>query len=247
MRDGPIMKDSNDNKPETDASGPQAIVPDALITADLVRQELTRLLSSQTFQAAKAQKQFLGFVVERTIAGCAHELKEYTVGEQVFKRGQHFDPRLDTIVRVEARKLRIRLAKYYESEGKHNPLRIELPSGGYVPNFRQADLVDAFPEASSDSTQDDGADPGGARSTSANVALRVSPEFSAEKEGRAAPATSSARFAWRWLTAGVICALLMLTGVAIYIFGGRLFRATGTAFPVAPSIVVLPFQSLGNI
>src|SRR5665213_2959356 len=119
------MKESTDNRPDTDGSGPLAPVPDELVSGDLVRQELARLLSSQTFQSAKAQKQFLWFVVEQTIAGCAHELKEYTVGEQVFKRGQHFDPRLDTIVRVEARKLRIRLAKYYESEGKHNPLRIE--------------------------------------------------------------------------------------------------------------------------
>jgi hypothetical protein len=148
------MKDPNHNKPQADPLSPQTLVPDPLISPELVRQELARLLSSQTFQAAKGQKQFLWFVVEQTIAGCAHELKEYTVGVQVFKRGQHFDPRLDTIVRVEARKLRIRLAKYYESEGQHSPLRIELPSGGYVPIFRQPDFVNAVPEAPSHSTQE---------------------------------------------------------------------------------------------
>jgi hypothetical protein len=147
------MKESTDRS-DAVASGPPASVPDELVSGDLVRQELARLLASQTFHAAKGQKRFLWFVVEQTLAGCAQELKEYTVGVQVFKRGPQFDPRLDTIVRVEARKLRTRLAKYYESEGKHNPLRIALPSRGYVPIFRQPDLVSALTEVPRDSTQD---------------------------------------------------------------------------------------------
>ncbi len=239
------MKESRD-RPDAVASRPPASVPDESVSGDLIRQELARLLASQTFHAAKGQKRFLWFVVEQTLAGCAQELKEYTVGVQVFKRGSQFDPRLDTIVRVEARKLRTRLAKYYEGEGKRNPLRIALPSRGYVPTFRQPDPVSALPEAPPRSIQDGGSDQEVAQSISTAVGLPATLEFSADGLGQGAPAISSL-FASRWLAPVVLCALLMLTGVSIYIASGRLSRGSQTAFPLAPSIAVLPFQNLGNI
>ncbi|MDP9113933.1 MAG: tetratricopeptide repeat protein [Acidobacteriota bacterium] len=239
------MKESTDS-PDAHASGPLASVADAPVSADLVRRELERLLASQTFHSAKGQKRFLWFVVERTLAGCAQELKESTLGVQVFQRGSQFDPRLDTIVRVEARKLRARLTKYYETEGKLNPLRIALPSRGYVPNFRHADVSMALPEALPPSTHDEGSGPDIARSISTAVSLPAAREFSHAAPGPAAPATANF-FARRWPALGLLCALLMLTGVAIYIDGGRLSRASQTSFPVAPSIAVLPFQNLGNI
>ena len=90
-----------------------------------VEAELARILASQTFQFAKGQRKFLRFAVEQAIAGRANEVKEYSIGVDVFDRGKSFDPRLDNIVRAEARKLRIRLAKYYAGEGETNPLRIE--------------------------------------------------------------------------------------------------------------------------
>ena len=239
------MKESRD-RADAVASRPPASVPDESVSGDLIRQELARLLASQTFHAAKGQKRFLWFVVEQTLAGCAQELKEYTVGVEVFKRGPQFDPRLDTIVRVEARKLRTRLAKYYETEGKLNPLRVALPSRGYVPTFRQSDLLGALPEAPPHSTQDERSDQDVAESISTAVSLPATLEFSADELGQGAPAISSL-VAWRWLAPGVLCALLMLTGVAIYIAGGRLAPASQTAFPAAPSIAVLPFRNLGNI
>lgn len=103
-----------------------------------IRQELGRILASNTFKGAEAQKRFLQHVVEQTLAGNSKEVKEYSVGVQVFRRGAEFDPRLDPIVRVEARNLRVRLTKYYETEGGDDPLRIELPPRGYVPEFRDA-------------------------------------------------------------------------------------------------------------
>jgi TolB-like protein/Tfp pilus assembly protein PilF len=239
------MKESTD-RPDAVASGPSASVPDESVSGDSIRQELARLLASQTFHAAKAQKRFLWFVVEQTLAGCAQELKEYTVGVQVFKRGPQFDPRLDTIVRVEARKLRTRLAKYYETEGKLNPLRIALPSRGYVPTFRRRDLVSALPEGPPGSAQDERSEQDGAPSMPTTVRLPATLEFSADELGQGAPAISSL-VSWRWPAIGVLCALLMLTGVAVYIAGGRLARSRETSLPVAPSIAVLPFQNLGNI
>ena len=238
------MKEATDTNGLT--SEPPASVLNESVSPELIRQELARLLASQTFNAAKGQRQFLWFVVEQTLAGCAQELKEYTIGVQVFKRGPQFDPRLDTIVRVEARKLRARLAKYYESEGKLNPLRIALPSRGYVPSFRQADLVAALPEAPPLSTQHERSGQSVAQSISTPVSLPATLEFSADEPGPR-PSVISSLFAWRWLAPSVLCAVLMLTGVAIYLTGGRLSRGSETAFPVAPSIAVLPFQNLGNI
>src|SRR5581483_659712 len=79
------------------------------------------------------------YAVEKTIEGRAHEVKEYSIGVDVFDRGKSFDPRLDNIVRAEARKLRLRLNKYYAGEGRADLIRIDLPSRGYVPFFREAD------------------------------------------------------------------------------------------------------------
>ena len=102
-----------------------------------IRQEVARILESDTFRGAESLRNFLRYVVEQAISGRGAEIKEYTVGLEVFGRGEAFDPRNDSIVRTEARKLRSRLGKYYESEGKNDPLQIEIPKGGYVPAFRE--------------------------------------------------------------------------------------------------------------
>jgi hypothetical protein len=78
---------------------------------------------------------FLRYVVEETMAGRSSAIKEYTLGLNVFDRGEEFNPRLDPIVRVQARNLRSRLDKYYLTQGAEDPIRIELPKGTYVPVF----------------------------------------------------------------------------------------------------------------
>ena len=102
-----------------------------------IRAELERVLSSRTFRIASGQKNLLRFVVEEALADRGHLLKEYSIGVEVFHRGESFDPRINAIVRLEARKLRSRLAKYYESEGTEDPISIEIPKGAYVPVFRE--------------------------------------------------------------------------------------------------------------
>lgn len=105
-----------------------------------IRSQLSKVLSSQTFRSAEGQRAFLRFAVEETIAGRGELLKEYTIGTEAFGRGQSFDPRLDPIVRTQARKLRARLDKYFETEGSRDALRIEFPKGSYTPSFRTADI-----------------------------------------------------------------------------------------------------------
>ncbi len=76
---------------------------------------------------------FLEFTVSETLAGNADQIKEFVVGVEVFGRTQDYDPRLDPIVRVEARRLRMKLRKYYDTEGQDDRIRIEYPKGSYVP------------------------------------------------------------------------------------------------------------------
>ena len=105
----------------------------------LVRQQLNRLLASKTFSQVERLKRFISFIVGETIAGRGSDLKEYVIGVQVFGKEAAFDPRTDPIVRVQARRLRTRLARYYRDEGNSDELIIDLPKGGYAPVFRVRD------------------------------------------------------------------------------------------------------------
>ena len=82
---------------------------------DKVRAELTRILESKAFRHVDRLQRFLTFIVEETLAGRGDRLKEYLVGVDVFGKDVNFDPRMDPIVRVQARRLRIRLASYYQA------------------------------------------------------------------------------------------------------------------------------------
>lgn len=93
---------------------------------------------------------FLRFVTERALAGRSSELKEYTIGVEVFDRAGTFDPRIDPIVRVEARRLRTKLARYYETEGRADGLTIQLPKGSYVPQFASGAVEAPAPRAVAD-------------------------------------------------------------------------------------------------
>ncbi len=106
------------------------------ISAESIRAELDRILSSPSFSGAENHIRFLRFVVEETLQGRGNHLKEYLVGVEVFSRGPSFDPRLDSIVRVEARRLRARLAGYYQTAGAARAVVIEFRKGSYSPVFR---------------------------------------------------------------------------------------------------------------
>jgi TolB-like protein len=100
-----------------------------------VQDELERVLSSRGFVNAGRLSRLLRHSVEKTLAGQAGELKEYSVGMEVFDRDDKYDPRVDSIVRVEAGRLRSRLEEYYGGEGASDPVRISLPRGAYAAQF----------------------------------------------------------------------------------------------------------------
>lgn len=99
------------------------------------RAELERVLASGDFPATPRNREFLRFVVEKALSGHGGKIEAYEIGTKVFGRPESFDPFTDPIVRIEAGKLRRDLETYYLKEGRRNPLRIELPKGGYRPVF----------------------------------------------------------------------------------------------------------------
>jgi TolB-like protein/Tfp pilus assembly protein PilF len=99
------------------------------------RTALEAVLGSKALRTSESQKAFLRYASERTIEGSSDQIKEYSIGVEVFGRGAEFDPRLDPIVRVMARKIRAGLERYYAAEGANDPVRVTLPKGSYVPAF----------------------------------------------------------------------------------------------------------------
>ena len=105
-----------------------------------IRSQLDRILQSSQFRGSDKQRAFLRFVVNEALADRASQLKGYTIAVAVYGRKEGFDPQVDPIVRVEAGRLRRALEHYYLTAGKNDPVRIEIPKGGYVPTFHSTQL-----------------------------------------------------------------------------------------------------------
>jgi hypothetical protein len=108
----------------------------AAIPESEVREQLRRIVGSDLFRNSPRMERFLTVAVDRTLQGQPDGLKEYTLGRDVFDRTEDYDPRLDSIVRVEAQRLRRKLRQYYESHGSGDAILIELNPGNYVPVFK---------------------------------------------------------------------------------------------------------------
>ena len=111
------------------------------IDLEAQRAELETVLRSEHFTRAPMLARLLSYLCEGLFAGEAGQIKEYTVGVEVFHRGASFDQNSDSIVRVEANRLRKRLAEYYAGAGASHRLRIVIPLGQYVPEFKFADPI----------------------------------------------------------------------------------------------------------
>jgi TolB-like protein/Flp pilus assembly protein TadD len=101
-----------------------------------IRAQLEKLLASRLFARSTRLCRFLRFSVEESLAGNGVRLKEQIIGMEVFDRKPDYDPRIDPIVRVEARRLRAKLKAYYTSPGRGDSIMIGLPKGAYLPFFK---------------------------------------------------------------------------------------------------------------
>ena len=100
-----------------------------------VRRELDRVLSSETFQTSERNRRFLAYIVNEALAGRGDRIKAYNIATSVFGRGADFDPQTDTIVRIEAGRLRRALEHFYLIRGESGSVHISIPTGSYVPSF----------------------------------------------------------------------------------------------------------------
>src|ERR1700761_7404690 len=105
------------------------------ITAEMIRAQLDLLVKDEVFRSSKRSVKFLTYVVEQTLTGSADQIKERTIGVEVFGRKPSYDTNLDHIVRTAATELRKRLAIYYGDEKHRFELRMGLIPGSYIPRF----------------------------------------------------------------------------------------------------------------
>src|ERR1700757_4136027 len=111
------------------------------VPATTVRDQLARVVNSPGFVSSVRLCRFLTHIVNRTIDGDIDSLKEFSIAMEVFDRTSEYDPNIDAIVRVEARRLRAKLKAYYEEgQGKGDRVLIGLRPGNYVPVFRWLDV-----------------------------------------------------------------------------------------------------------
>lgn len=101
------------------------------------RAELQTVLQAPIFVRSPALSHLLSYLCEKTFAGETDQIKEYSIAVDVFDRQDSFDQETDSIVRVEANRLRKRLSEYYAHDGTSDPIRITVPVGQYVPTFEK--------------------------------------------------------------------------------------------------------------
>jgi Malectin domain len=99
------------------------------------RKEVQAILTSGVLSRAPGLEQLFVYITTRFFEGSAEELKEYSIAVDAFGRAPDFDQKRDSIVRVQARRLRERLAEYYATEGADHPIQITIPNGQYAPKF----------------------------------------------------------------------------------------------------------------
>lgn len=99
------------------------------------REALERVLASRLFSDAPGQCKLLSYLAEKTFAGTADELKEYSIGTELFAKPESYSPQADPSVRVQTSRLRSRLEEYYRTEGVESDIRIRLPKGSFTVVF----------------------------------------------------------------------------------------------------------------
>lgn len=112
------------------------------LSPELVQGQLSRILATGPFRRSPSLGRFLSYLVDRALSGEDQSIKEYRLGLEVFDRGDDFDPRDDTIVRVQARNLRARLDVYYEHPTALDTIRFLLPKGAYTLDFQPIETID---------------------------------------------------------------------------------------------------------
>jgi len=184
--------------------------PVAVPTAAAVRQQLERLLAHSLFCNSKRYPALLAHTVEQTLKGNSSELKERSIGIEVFNRPPTYDANADPVVRITAGEVRKRLVQYYYDSAHDGELVIELPIGSYVPVFH---APDPSPEPEQPVLK-------------APVPVPEPPpqSFASEPVQIAPRPPRAVRWLWAAALAVAACAVGLVAGSALGLVGGRWFH-----------------------
>ncbi len=193
------------------------------ISREEIREQTDRILTSPQFKDSKQLSIFFSFVIKETLAGEGDGLKAYTIAVEAFGRAPDFDPQIDPFIRVLAGRMRRALKMYYFSEGKNDPVVIDIPKGSYVPVFSRR----------SEKSDEDSAEieaPGLAASDARQSGKRLQ-----EKTKLSIP---------RKLTYAAIFLIFILLSIGLFRFFATPTADTGIGHSSPPAIIVLPFKQL---
>jgi hypothetical protein len=109
--------------------------------------QVERIIQSKTLRLSEVQRRLLAYLVEKSLAGEADDLKEYTIGIDAFGKPPSYDPRQESVVRMHVARLRQKLAEYYRAEGAADPIVLDLPKGGFKMVFEERPAAAAHSEA----------------------------------------------------------------------------------------------------
>ncbi len=192
-------------------------------TPEDIQRQLSKIIHSKPFRHASALQRLLQYLISKALADPFADIKEYTIGMEVFERGPDYDPQSDTIVRVQIHRLRIKVKEYYETEGIGDPILVDIPKGHYIPSF----------EFRNGSLKTDAAD-------------SIAPETNERADAAGNPAApltqaKTAGFATGFFSRGVLPFALALVILAAGIFIGAHWQewrgsaSNGTALARAPN------------
>jgi hypothetical protein len=117
---------------------------------ELLQAQVDRIVHSEQFRSSEVLRRLLNFLTERSLSGEADNLKEYVVAIDGLGKAASYDPQHNSAVRIQMGRLRQRLAEYYRSEGKDDPIVVDLPKGRFRLTFEQRSEADAIVNVNND-------------------------------------------------------------------------------------------------
>lgn len=112
---------------------------------DVNQVQIQRIVQSKAFKTSEVHRNLLNYLAEKSLSGTAQNLKEYTVGLDVFGKPDTYDPRQESVVRMHVGRLRQKLTEYYRTEGQDDPVIVELPKGAFTLTFAPRPIADVAP------------------------------------------------------------------------------------------------------
>lgn len=106
---------------------------------DGARQEISTLLNSKAFTTSETHRRLLEYLAAKSLSGATDHLKEYTIGIEALGKPSSYDPQEDSIVRTQIGRLRLKLLEYYQTDGKNDAVRVEIPKGAFRLEFHLRD------------------------------------------------------------------------------------------------------------